>query len=283
MIADLAAQRDRPSSAPRGFGDVHAAFYAHPEAFHDVTTPTSSTAIQPAGVGYDEATGLGSPDWGKLASALDDLAPPTVKVTSWKREAVTNAYLDATWTASDLGGIAGYFASVAMTGTAKPVFTSALGPTRRTLRFKGSPGKTYTLTVYAADASSNLGSATSAPVALPFDDRAASVSSGWARKGNGHAYGSTVTVSAKQGATAKLVVKGSTLGVAVDFGRTNGIFLLLIDGLPVKSIDTGGATRWAVPITVTRKPGKHTIAIRVLGAHGHGTGDTVSLDGVIAR
>jgi hypothetical protein len=38
----------------------------------------------------------------------------------------------------------------------------------------------------------------------------------------------------------------------------------------------------SVTITVTRKAGKHTVSILVLGSHVHGSGATVALDGVIS-
>jgi len=50
-----------------GIGDIHPALYTHPSAFRDVTTGANGT--YPAAPGYDQATGLGSPAWTKLAAA----------------------------------------------------------------------------------------------------------------------------------------------------------------------------------------------------------------------
>ncbi len=50
-----------------GIGDIHPALYTHPGAFRDVTTGANGT--YPAASGYDQATGLGSPAWTKLAAA----------------------------------------------------------------------------------------------------------------------------------------------------------------------------------------------------------------------
>lgn len=51
-----------------GLGDIHTALYAHTDDFTDVTTGTN--LLYPATVGYDEATGLGVPNWGKLVYDL---------------------------------------------------------------------------------------------------------------------------------------------------------------------------------------------------------------------
>ena len=76
--AHLAAHRHPPpprcarlrlakGGAPLGF--VNPLFYAHPEAFHDVTLGENKGAGQvgfKAAKGWDPATGLGTPDFQKL-------------------------------------------------------------------------------------------------------------------------------------------------------------------------------------------------------------------------
>lgn len=52
----------------KGIGDIHAALYAHPEAFRDITS--GNNLLYPATPGFDEATGLGSPNWAVLAASL---------------------------------------------------------------------------------------------------------------------------------------------------------------------------------------------------------------------
>jgi hypothetical protein len=51
-----------------GLGDIHAAMYAHPSDFVDVTT--GSNGAYSATAGYDMTTGLGVPQWSKLAAHL---------------------------------------------------------------------------------------------------------------------------------------------------------------------------------------------------------------------
>ena len=63
-----------------GVGDVHDVLYANPGAFRDVTSGDNGT--DPATVGYDLVTGLGTPDWSALAEVLPTAsscpAAPTV-------------------------------------------------------------------------------------------------------------------------------------------------------------------------------------------------------------
>ena len=51
-----------------GLGDIHAALYAAPSAFRDVTS--GANGYYTAGGGYDQVTGLGSPQWSTLYAAL---------------------------------------------------------------------------------------------------------------------------------------------------------------------------------------------------------------------
>ena len=62
-----------------GLGDIHTALYAAPSAFRDVTIGSNGNYV--AGAGYDRVTGLGSPQWTALASALglSSAASTTVK------------------------------------------------------------------------------------------------------------------------------------------------------------------------------------------------------------
>lgn len=52
----------------RGLGDIHDELYAAPSAFRDVTS--GANGHYTAGAGYDQVTGLGSPQWTALYTAL---------------------------------------------------------------------------------------------------------------------------------------------------------------------------------------------------------------------
>ena len=64
-----------------GIGDIHAALYAAPSAFRDVTS--GANGFYTAGTGYDLVTGLGSPQWTSLSTALglNPAVPPASPVS----------------------------------------------------------------------------------------------------------------------------------------------------------------------------------------------------------
>lgn len=68
VVAGQLAAALSTRSCTDGVGDVHAALYANPTAFRDVTSGSNGTF--PATTGYDLATGLGTPDWSRLAAAI---------------------------------------------------------------------------------------------------------------------------------------------------------------------------------------------------------------------
>ena len=109
MIANVAASRSALTGSTVGFGDIHALLYAHPEAFTDVVATTQAygegtgpTAFP--GVGYDAASGLGTPKLDVLSALLQGSAgtsttvaaavlntAPTLKITSLTRPKSTSA------------------------------------------------------------------------------------------------------------------------------------------------------------------------------------------------
>jgi hypothetical protein len=64
-----------------GIGSIHEEFYASPHAFRDVTS--GGNFLYAATSGYDRATGLGTPLWGRLAGAL--LGGPVVSAPETTR------------------------------------------------------------------------------------------------------------------------------------------------------------------------------------------------------
>ncbi len=83
LMAAITAVANSASVAAGGqrLGPANEFLYAHPEIFHDVTLGTNGIAgadhAYSAGVGYDMASGLGSPDGVKFAQALIDATVPT--------------------------------------------------------------------------------------------------------------------------------------------------------------------------------------------------------------
>ena len=77
MVAKLNVLRSSKGKPPLGF--VNPLFYKHPEAFQDVTQGCNAGKVVngckkgigfPAAVGWDATTGLGTPDWDKLAALM---------------------------------------------------------------------------------------------------------------------------------------------------------------------------------------------------------------------
>lgn len=63
-----------------GIGDIHPALYAAPNAFRDVTI--GANGYFSAGAGYDQVTGLGSPQWTSLFTALGLRLPVTTSIAA---------------------------------------------------------------------------------------------------------------------------------------------------------------------------------------------------------
>ena len=85
--------------AVAGVGDIHPTLYAHPGALRDVVAGTNGA--QPAGVGYDLVTGLGSPRWDTLAGYL---TRPAIVAPAGARSGPVTVALAAPPTA----GVSGY-------------------------------------------------------------------------------------------------------------------------------------------------------------------------------
>ncbi|HVU73782.1 MAG TPA: hypothetical protein VHE83_12535, partial [Mycobacteriales bacterium] len=181
MLSDIVSAAYPSCALPKGVGDIHTALYSNPGAFVDVVAPSSSSAIQPAGPGFDEATGLGTPTWAALAPSLFPLLAPAVCVTSWKRDAgTTTTTITARWAASGAAGIKSIGVAVVSSNPHDAVFKKALPAAARSFRFTGKPGRTYSVAVAAIDNAGHLNvNVADTDVTLPFDDKANQLSKAW--------------------------------------------------------------------------------------------------------
>jgi len=78
LLNDLRFQRGKP---PLGF--LNPLLYLHPEAFHDITSGNNPGCGQKgfyAQQGWDPITGLGTPDYTKLAAVVEALSPLSIHV-----------------------------------------------------------------------------------------------------------------------------------------------------------------------------------------------------------
>jgi hypothetical protein len=168
--------------------------------------------------------------------------------------------------------------------TGTPVEQGTLPAQQRSVLLGSRPGLVYELRVSAADA---LGSGAESVVrgSAPADDRGARPSAGWRKVPLRGSYLGTVTRTEVAGATLKATLRGSTVGVLLVRTPTGGLAELIIDGRVRKVVDTSATrTRVGLAVSIKVKPGRHTVAVRVLGRPGAtGRGTLVTVDGFTGR
>ena len=104
-----------------GLGDIHAALYAAPSAFRDVTS--GANGFYTAGSGYDLVTGLGSPQWTSLYTALGLRLPV---VTSVEAGGTVSSPVGEPVVATVTSPVAGTVSFLALTSPRAPARTTAL-------------------------------------------------------------------------------------------------------------------------------------------------------------
>ncbi|HVU71645.1 MAG TPA: S8 family serine peptidase [Mycobacteriales bacterium] len=259
-----------------GVGDVHAAMYRAPQGFTDVTQSPSAfgSVIRKVRVGYDEATGLGTPRWNVLGPLLAAPAPaaPTAATVTADASTVGNAVplvVTAPDGAQPLRWYVGAGTDPGCWGIGSPSTpTSATvvdGPQRIWVRYTDSS------LVCSAPA-------TTVTVA-PVDERRARRQGAWQPKAAQSAFRHTLLVTGANGARISHAASGTTFGVVVVSGPGQGRVQLLLDGRLVRTANLGrGPRQFGTLLAVTpRRPGRHTLTLRVLGtAH-----RTVAVDGFL--
>jgi kumamolisin len=267
-----------------GLGDIHPMIYAHPEAFRDVTAGSNGFEAAP---GYDQATGLGVPQWSTLAPLLTglpqvaDATPPTTTATA---ALVTG--LDTrtrfTWAghdASPSSGIASYTVAVAQAGGGT-LWSATTGATSRTLSL--SSGHTYTLTARSRDTAGNLGPAVTARVAVPYDEGSLARTGTWSHPAASWDYRGAHFSSRTAGSRLSLAFTGRTLTLGLVKAPTGGYVDVYLDGKRTTRLDTWASStraRQQVRIGSWTTSGRHTVKLVVVGAHRTGaSGSYVRLD-----
>jgi hypothetical protein len=291
-----------------GLGDIHAALYAHPSDFTDVVASElggTGSAIQPTAVGYDQSTGLGTPNFTALgndiyaAGAVVCATPraaassptaattptetsspgnPTVQVTQWARGS-KGGTAELSWNATDIAPLSSFTVGVFRADGSLAV-TATVGSSIRSLLITAPGGTAYTVTLTALDSTGVTASTRSRALLMPLDDRNSKLSIGWRSVRKPGSLGATVSSSSKPGATATATLDGSRLGVLIATGPAGGSFQLLVDGRVVKVVNTKGASRSQVAVTVPTRSGSHRVTVRILKA-AHGTTGAVALDAFI--
>lgn len=144
-------------------------------------------------------------------------------------------------------------------------------------RFRGRPGITYLFRLRARDVNGVLSRYTYRRTVFPFDERGPRLrfSSQWKRVRRPGAYGHTLTITNRVGATAAMSFDGSRVLLIARKVRTGGRLLVTVDGRSVAVGERGSShQRLAVFRSHLLEPGKHRLHLRSLG------GGRVNVDAV---
>ena len=158
LFAGLLASALSEAGRTTGVGDVHAALYAHPDAFQQVVA--GSNGAFTAHAGYNDVTGLGAPRFGALAAALSIPPLPRAYFHAVTPTRIVDTRVTGGTTAGPLGpggqltvGVAGT-GSVPATGVTAVALTvtaiSPSAPTALSVFPAGSPTGTLTSSVNAS-------------------------------------------------------------------------------------------------------------------------------------
>jgi hypothetical protein len=259
-----------------GLGDVHAALYRTPQGFTDVTqTPSASgSVVRPVRVGYDEASGLGTPRWDLLGPALAAAAPAAPAAPTLTADATTTGSRVPVQPSPPPGAqpLRWYVGGGSDPGC------WGLGSTSAPATAPVVDGR-QVVWLHYTDASLVCSAAGTAVTVAPVDERRAHKHGPWRDRTAQSAYRHTLLVSATDGARLSRTASGSAFGVLVVTGPGQGRVQLLLDGRLVRTANLGhGARRFGTLLSVTpARAGRHTLTVRVVGtAH-----RSVAIDGFL--
>ena len=149
------------------------------------------------------------------------------------------------------------------------------------LVFKGRPGRTYVFRLRALSRAGVLSRYVQARTVVPLDDRSKRIrySRGWRRTGVKSAYGRTLTLAPRRGASLKYRFRGTRFAVIAPRAPKAGRLLIVVDGhRRTISLRGPAGARRAVFHTKRLRRGHHRVSIRSLG-HGAVTIDAFGLTG----
>ncbi|MDX6242986.1 MAG: hypothetical protein QOE76_709 [Frankiales bacterium] len=134
------------------------------------------------------------------------------------------------------------------------------------------PGATYRFEVLSQDPYGNDTRHALGTVVEPLDTRAATLSRGWRTLPSTRRWGGTVAVATRAGATATFRVTGSQVTVIADRCPGCGKAVVRVDGRIRAVVDTHApalSVRRQVGTVAHLSPGRHVVAIQVVGTTGH--------------
>jgi kumamolisin len=217
-----------------------------------------------------------------VTTVVVDNGAPAVSLSA-KASSTSGKHVKYSWAVSDkLSGVSGVDASVLRNG--KKIWSGHTAGSG-TITLKGQLGSSYQLVVAATD---NVGNATTAKhlLAVAYDDKSFTFSTGWSRVTSHAAFGGKLVKSAKPGATAHLKAYGSTFSLLTTTCSTCGIVEVFVDGRHVHDISLfskGSKPQRAVKLFTSSSAKLRSITLVVKGTKAPGgKGVTLNVDGLLA-
>lgn len=215
----------------------------------------------------------------------DDTTPPTVTLLQPGADAILkDGGIKAKWEGTDNVGVDHYdlYERQGISGAAVLVQSSPA----RTFQTTGSAG-TYCYQVEAFDAAENSDTSEERCVAVPHDDRSASIvyAGNTAEITSTGAYFDTLTVLDGAGQSAEFVFSGRKFSILAQKNPASGKAGVYVDGVLDQTVDLYGSSvkNQAYVYTATVAEGTHTVEIRWTGTkRPQSSGTALSLDGIAA-
>lgn len=254
-----------------GLGDVHPALYAHGSSFVDVVTGSNG---YPATLGFDLATGLGTPQWWSLGPALTgaaaapvDVAAPTTTVSAALYPG-TDTRVRFAWAGRDAApsaGLGSYAATVTQVGGGT-VWSARTAATSQVLTL--AVGRSYTLSVRSTDLAGHTSPLTTARVTVPFDDTSYGRAGTWARSALSGDYLGSHLLSRTPGSSVAMTVTGRSITLGFVKAPTAGYADIYVDGRRVTRLDLYASSvlrRQLYRVYTATTSARHTVKVVVVG------------------
>ena len=209
-----------------------------------------------------------------------DSVPPLAVVTAGLLTTADTRVLIGLGGTDLTSGIASWHVVVRPIGEQPVVATDT---TSRQLVLALTPGKTYSVEVFARDRSGNQGVVSATRVTVPLDDAVFARTGAWGRDSRTGDYQGTHLRSSSAGSTARYVFDGRDVIVSLLRSASSGYADVYIDGRRTQRLDLYGPTTalLRVRLGTWSVAGRHTVQLTVVGAHGAvSRGSNVLLDAV---
>jgi hypothetical protein len=201
------------------------------------------------------------------------LGTPSIRIVPGGLVGEARVSLRVSWPAPDGGSTMLLYELLQRVDGGDAIPVSLLAPSTRSVDLAVRPGHTYRFVLWAIDAT---GRASHSPESLAIRPRLVTqqasgvhLSPSWTTIAQAGSLGGQVVRSTTPGATARFEFVGSGVGWVAPRGSGLGAAEVLVDDVPVASVDLGaadGSDRHVVFSHAFARPGYHRLEIRVAGA-----------------